>query len=236
MRTDRPDATESPYTVDVGHFQIESDFVSHVDDREAGEHVRQTKVAAFNVRMGVTRTTELGLFITPWTTRTESGPSLASRRTSGFGDLGLRAKFNLWGNDDGESAGGFIIDLSLPTADRGLGSDTVEGTLLIPFDFQLGGGWGLGAMSGVNVRGRPSGSGHRPVLITTATLSHDIAGQVGAYAEITSEVGDGSAVTAFDVGLTWAINSNLQLDVGANIGLSTAATDLEVFAGASRRF
>ena len=236
MRTDRPDATESPYTVDMGHFQIETDFVSHANERIAGEHVSETVVAAFNLRMGLTRTTELGLFAAPWTTRSESSQDSVSSKARGFGDLGLRAKFNVWGNDAGNSAGGLIIDLSLPTAERGLGSDSVEGSLLLPFDFELGGGWGLGAMSGVNVRRNPGGSGFRPVLITTATISHDLTEQLGAFAELTSEVGDGTAVTAFDIGLTWAMNPNLQLDVGANIGLSAAANDLEVFAGASRRF
>ena len=29
MSTDRPDKTESPYTVDAGHFQIESDLFAY---------------------------------------------------------------------------------------------------------------------------------------------------------------------------------------------------------------
>ena len=34
MSTDRPDQTESPYTVDAGHFQAEIDLVSAVFDRD----------------------------------------------------------------------------------------------------------------------------------------------------------------------------------------------------------
>ena len=33
LNTDRPDLTESPYTVDAGHFQIEMDLVTFTDDR-----------------------------------------------------------------------------------------------------------------------------------------------------------------------------------------------------------
>ena len=34
MSTDRPDQTESPYTVDAGHFQMEMDFVKATFDRD----------------------------------------------------------------------------------------------------------------------------------------------------------------------------------------------------------
>src|SRR6056300_1189865 len=34
LSTDRPDLTESPYTVDAGHFQIETDFVNATFDRD----------------------------------------------------------------------------------------------------------------------------------------------------------------------------------------------------------
>lgn len=35
LSTDRPDQTESPYTVDAGHYQIESDIVKYSYDRYA---------------------------------------------------------------------------------------------------------------------------------------------------------------------------------------------------------
>src|SRR2546425_12662784 len=33
MNTDRPDKTESPFTVDAGHFQIEADILNYTYDR-----------------------------------------------------------------------------------------------------------------------------------------------------------------------------------------------------------
>src|SRR4051794_4246357 len=36
MNTDRPDATESPYTVDAGHFQVEFSLVEYTYDRTNG--------------------------------------------------------------------------------------------------------------------------------------------------------------------------------------------------------
>ncbi|SEH88045.1 transporter [Epilithonimonas hominis] len=33
METDRPDVTESPYTIDAGHFQYETDMVRLIKDQ-----------------------------------------------------------------------------------------------------------------------------------------------------------------------------------------------------------
>src|SRR5215208_5769920 len=38
LSTDRPDKTESPYTVDAGHVQIEMDLASYSYDRHNPEH------------------------------------------------------------------------------------------------------------------------------------------------------------------------------------------------------
>jgi hypothetical protein len=37
MATDRPDKTESAYTVDAGHFQVEMDLLSYTYDRSRDE-------------------------------------------------------------------------------------------------------------------------------------------------------------------------------------------------------
>jgi hypothetical protein len=40
LSTDRPDKTESPYTVDAGHFQVEMDFASATFDKSDGVATR----------------------------------------------------------------------------------------------------------------------------------------------------------------------------------------------------
>ncbi len=236
MRTDRPDATESPFTVDAGHIQLEADLVSHTRDREDGDRTRESSIGAFNLRFGVSPRTELGLFVSPWTRRTEDSRDGRSITQKGFGDVVLRAKFNGWGNDGGRSAGGLIVDVTLPTAADGLGNDGVQGTVLLPFSFSLGEGWEMGAMTGLDYRRDADGSGHRSVLITTATVGRELTDKIGIYFELTSEAGDGRHVATFDTGMTFLVNPNLQFDVGANIGVSRAADDLGVFVGVARRF
>ena len=43
-------------------------------------------------------------------------------------------------------------------------------------------------------------------------------------------------VGQFDVGLTYAVNANVQLDAGCNFGLTRSAPDLQPFVGFSVRF
>src|SRR5687768_7839887 len=57
MSTDRPDKTESPYTVDAGHFQIEMDLFSYSYDRynSARRDVRaeSLSIAPMNLKAGL---------------------------------------------------------------------------------------------------------------------------------------------------------------------------------------
>ena len=58
MSTDRPDQTESPYTVDAGHFQIEWDLFNFVRERNTpgggSEHTDTYTLGATNFKMGLT--------------------------------------------------------------------------------------------------------------------------------------------------------------------------------------
>jgi hypothetical protein len=58
---------------------------------------------------------------------------------------------------------------------------------------------------------------------------------VEAFVERSTESGAETVVT-IDGGFTYAVTENLQLDAGANVGLTQAADDLNVFVGMSQRF
>lgn len=57
MATDRPDKTESPYTVDAGHFQIEMDLATFTYDKHNpardGTLVRTWNIAPMNLKVGL---------------------------------------------------------------------------------------------------------------------------------------------------------------------------------------
>src|SRR5436190_9156680 len=104
LTTDRPDATEGPFSVDAGHAQFEFDFASYTRDRSGGVRTTELALLPVNLRLGIRHDFELGIFFSPYVRQTERVGSGATAATSGAGDTTLRAKLNFWGNDGGESA------------------------------------------------------------------------------------------------------------------------------------
>jgi hypothetical protein len=103
MSTDRPDKTESAYTVDAGHFQFEADVVSFGVDRwnADGERVFGVNVANVNLKAGLYYNVDLQLVVENYVYEQVRADG-ATVRKSGFGDLTTRLKVNLWGNDGGQ--------------------------------------------------------------------------------------------------------------------------------------
>lgn len=236
LTTDRPDATESPFTVEPGFVQVEMDFANYGRDREAGVRATEWEAMPFNVRVGLTPRSELGVFVVPWRTETETAPGGPRVRSRGFGDATLRAKYNFAGNDGGAGlAFGLIADLKVPTGASAVSNGKTEGALTLPVAFELGGGWGGGAMTSVE-RVYSDVGRHRTVWSNTFTVSRDLTETTGGFLELTSSAGDGRHVATFNCGLTYAVHRDAQLDCGVNLGLSRSAPDVQVFAGVSRRF
>jgi hypothetical protein len=95
LSTDRPDQTESAYTVDAGHFQIELDFLHYTYDRDGsggGEvRTRAFSVAPFNLKVGLLNNVDLQLVVDPYV-RSKSVDRVAdtTAKSSGFGDVTTR--------------------------------------------------------------------------------------------------------------------------------------------------
>ena len=234
LTTDRPDATESPFTVDAARVQMEIEAVSYTRDRRNGVQTTEWGVAPFNLRYGLAENFELGVLVTPFLQSAEKRRGGERSTVRGIGDTTLRAKLNLAGNDGGAQAFGVIADLTLPTAKEGLGNEEAGGALTFPVAFELGTGWAVGAMTSVEFAFT---SRDRPVVwVNTLSLGRSLTPDVAGFVELTSAAGDGTHVATFNVGLTRRLGPNVQLDGGVNLGVSRAAADLTVFAGLARKF
>ena len=235
MSTDRPDKTESPYTVDAGRFQIETDLFAYTVDRESGVTSRTYDILPFNVKIGLAHDTDLQIVYGAFSVARVSGGPPSER---GFGDVTLRLKHNLWGNDGGRTAFGLMPFVKLPTNTMSDLNDSVEGGLIVPLAIDLGNGIGLGLMTEVDILKNATG-GYDPSFINSASLSFELTDRVGAYVEAFVEHSterNADTVVTIDGGFTFAVTDNLQLDAGANIGVTDAADDLTVFMGLSQRY
>lgn len=243
MSTDRPDKTESAYTVDAGHFQLEMDLATYSFDKRNtardGSVVRSWSVAPVNLKIGLLNNVDFQLMLSTYNIERTSAPGTAVANKRGFGDVTTRLKWNLWGNDGGTTALALMPYFKFPTNQDDLGNSSVEGGLIVPLAVELPAGWGMGVMTQLDILRDKNSSGHHPEFVNTLTFSHDIVGNLGGYVEFFSSVSTESGskwVGTFDLGLTYALTKNVQLDAGINIGLTRSADDLNPFLGLSWRF
>ena len=244
LNTDRPDLTESPFTVDAGHFQIETDLANYTHDRDkSGGGDTRTDAWSFamlNVKAGLTADTDMQLMVGAYNqVRTKDRVAGVATRQDGFGDMTVRVKHNFWGNDGGTTAFGVMPFVKFPTSQDGVGNQSVEGGVIFPLAVSLPGGWDLGAMTEVDCLRNDRGSGSHAAFVNTITVGHGIVGELAGYMEFYSEISaehGADWVGLADFGLTYGIGENMQLDAGVNIGVMDVAPDWNPFVGVSRRF
>ena len=142
MSTDRPDKTESPFTVDAGHIQVELDLVSYTHDHDTtGGGDTRTDALAFaplNVRVGLIDSLEFDLLLQTFNqVRLSDHATGTVQRMSGYGDTTLRLKYSFWGNGGGPSAFGVIPFVKVPSNQDHLGNHAVEGGIILPLALNL---------------------------------------------------------------------------------------------------
>lgn len=227
LSPDRPDATESPITVDAGHFAME---VSLFDWRRDGADDTYTLMST-NLKLGLTNDTDLQfVFDTYAWEDPESGNG-----AEGFGDIQLRLKYNLWGNDGGDTALALFPFVKIPTG-TALSNDEWEGGLIVPFSTQLTERVGLGLMAELDVVYDDVSRDHEFEFLHSAVLGIDLTERLGTFIEYIGITGDTPYQAYGAGGFTFTVNDDLVLDCGAQVGLNGAAEDLGVFAGFTKRF
>ena len=242
LSTDRPDKTESPYTVDAGHFQVEMDLVNYSYDHYNPDHIRNESFsfASANLKVGLCNNTDFQLIVPTYNTVRSKDRLLGkTQNQSGFGDLIARLKMNFWGNDGGTTAFAAMPFLKFPTAQDDLGNNAYEGGIIFPLAVQLPRDWQMGMMTELDFNKDESGGGHHAEFINSITFSHQIIGDLAGYTEFFSSVSaesDSRWIATVDVGLVYALTENIQLDTGMNFGITRAADDFNPFAGITIRF
>jgi hypothetical protein len=114
--TDRPSKTDSPFTIDAGVFQIESDVANWTLDYEKGVRTRTWIIGNTNFKVGLTNWMDLQIFPQLYVNTRTSGPGFGKPvEQDGFGDTTIRLKINFIGNDRGKFVLGLVSSLKIPT-------------------------------------------------------------------------------------------------------------------------
>ncbi len=238
LSPDRPDKTESPYTLDAGHFMVEMDFATFTHDDTAGVRTETWNVAPVNLKVGLLNNVDLQFIYDNYVhVRTED--RLGTMTQSGFGDLTPRLKINLWGNDGGNTAFALLPFVKVPVNTDRLGNDAVEGGMILPLSVKLPAEWAMGLEAATSCSRNRTGSGYHAEFIHTVTFDHAIVGKLSGYGEFFSDLsteGGPGWVGTVDVGLEYLVTENVQLDCGCNVGVTPAADDVNAFTGITARF
>ena len=238
LSTDRPDLTESPSTVDAGWFQLEMDIASYLEDSSTVERFRAVGIGALNLKAGVLNNVDIQFIWTAYVREETVDRATGVETTvSGSGDLVVRVKWNLWGNDGGETAFAVMPFLKIPTAGADVGNGEVEGGIIAPFGMDIGGGWGLGLQAELDFFRTDDNTRDQLVFAFTVVVGRDLTEDLGFFVEVFAAFPtEDSTVVTVDFGGTYALCPQVQLDVAVVIGVTDAAADLVVFVGISVRF
>lgn len=225
LAADRPDATESPITVDKGHWQIETSAVDYAKDFD----FQAWTWAETNLKYGVTDAMDIQFVFAPYIEENTGGEIV-----DGTSDLTVRLKYNLWGNDGGKSALALFPYVKAPLGGS-LSNDEWEGGLILPYAYEINDKWGFGCQLEWEYIYNESKDGYDSNLLHTAVLGYGIDDRWGIYLEYLGITGSDYQAHASG-GITYAVTELFQLDLGAVAGLNDAATDFNTFTGFTVKF
>lgn len=238
---DRPGLGTPACTIDAGHFAVELGLADWTLERAPDSRTDTAAIGQMLFRAGLTDSLEAQI---GWTAfghlreRDRATGSLA--RASGVGDLSIALRQNLH-NPDGTGFSAAVMPYAtLPVGGIVLGAGEWTAGVLLPVSYDLGGGVQLGVTGQAEAAADSDRAGRHLAYGAVAGLSLPFADALGATFEIAaSRDSDPSGhSTEWLAGLSagWMAEDGLQLDAGANIGLSAAAPDLQLYLGIARRF
>jgi hypothetical protein len=240
--TDRPTKSNSPYTVDGGRIQYETDLLNYSYSNYGG--VRTTSFQAFDPvwKVGLTSNADLEFEsngLQSVSTYDAAKGNLLSRAT-GMGDFLTRLKINVFGDDGGVLAAALIPYVRAPSGLAGVSDAAWEGGISAPLRINITNDYGVIVMSEVDVLKNAESSNRHANFANLVNFSGPIPGLTAltGYIELYESAGTDRftpPIYTFDTAVSYNITPSLQVDIGLNIGLNEAAPKVQIYAGLAQR-
>jgi hypothetical protein len=239
---DRPTKGFSVRTVDAGHFEIETDLVNYTYSKYLGVTTRNYQALDPTFKLGVTNWMDVEVQFNglQYTQMFDGGPMPNFQNSTGFGDVFLRTKINLLGNDSGPVGFALIPYVKLPSSTPLISNGAVEGGLIAPLALRPA-DFIVTLMTEVDDLKSATSNNRYANFVNLVSVSHGVPGTEGinAMVELFSSVGTdpGTApIYTLDFGMNFRLSQHIILDVGLNLGLNSAAPKAQVYTGISARF
>jgi hypothetical protein len=241
---DRPGKANGPFTVDEGHFAVESDFVNIVNDQWSSDSITTRSVVAGDplLKWGVRSDTDIELQLGGYQHIAVKDRSTGiTTRTDGYGDDVVRLKYNVMGNDGSDVGVAILPYMKLPLATEslrkaGLTNNSIEGGLILPVNINLPHDFSLGYQTEVDANRNTDNNDFHANFVNIALLSHPLPGDkdITATLELFSSVSARKSspnIYTLDPSFAYQVLPNLAFDIETDIGLNRDAPDAQMIGG-----
>lgn len=237
METDRPDVTEAPYTVDAGHLQYETDLVGLSREVSDTKKTKTILVNQANLKIGLTGSTaiQIGFETFGWQKEAEITTGITQTQ-KGFGNINLRIKQNILGNNSGNFAIAILPYVKLPTS-KYEDDHMVEAGFIVPMAYKLPGKWKLGFQVEVDRLKDSDQHAMHTEFLQTLTISHPLLKNLEGIAETyyTYDFKEHQFNNFINAAIQIEVLKDFKIDAGLNYGLQHHA-EKHYFLGAAYRY
>jgi len=241
LRPDRPGTTESPFTVDAGHFQLETDLTRLINEPGSEEDPQQRTwhVAYALVKLGLSRKTDLQVELPLYAAQKQRPAGTEDWENSrGFGDVAVRIKHNFLGDDqDGPLAASVVAFVRLPTGAGGVSNTRPEYGLILPVNVEVGDTYNLDAQLETDLDYDPEEARRYVRLMPSVAVDRQFGKKLGLLLEgaFPWNTEQHRWHAQLNVAPTFNVTDNFQLDAGTHIALN-GRTQREYFLGLTVRY
>lgn len=239
---DRPTKGFSVRTIDAGHVEIETDLVNTTTSNSPGGVTHSIQGLDPTVKLGLTNWMDVEVQFNglQYSESFDGTSPFNFQNATGFGDVFLRTKMNLLGNDNGPVGFALIPYVKLPSSTPLISNGAVEGGLIAPLALRPG-DFIVTLMTEVDDLKSTAGNNRFANFVNLVSVSHGVPGLEGvnAMVELYSSVGTDPAtapIYTLDFGMNFRLDQHTILDIGVNLGLNSAAPKAQIYTGISARF
>jgi len=235
MTPDRPDKTESPVTVDAGHFMYETAIAQYERSATDDGTTKQLLINEATLKLGLSNSTDIQLIVQSFGQETKAQTLSNKEKRQGFGDLTVRIKQHLYGADKDAVALAVMGYLKFPTTTFST-NKSYEGGIMVPVEIKLPHEWKLGLQIEGDRLKDDEGNNFHTEIFQSLVLSHSIFKKLEASAETyyTYDFKGHEWSNFLNAALLFEVNKNFKLDAGTYHGIQRG-TETSYFLGASFR-
>ncbi len=237
--TDRPDFVESSAVVGKGRLQLETS-VAVERNRIARTRERTTSTPTL-LRFGVSDTVELRVETDGrlrYRVDSHDGGGEEHERLRGAADTAVGLKWHALDESGMLPAVGVLLHADVDSGSTAFRGDGVRPSLRVAAEWELPGGVGVGLMPGI-VRERAGDGGHVVTGLFAVVVGNNWTERLRTFVELAApriaRGKDGGSAATFDIGASWLVNHNCQLDAMLSRGLNSRTPDLAFTVGLSVR-